>query len=488
MPPPSIVGRRAELERLEDISRRSDAQFIAVYGRRRVGKTFLVETFFRARADVYLHVTGLSGGRRLEQVAAVQREVERVLFGAVRMPQATTFADVLDLLVAGIAQLRARRPSATIAIFLDELPWLAVPKGGLLEALDRAWNTRLRSFSGLTLIVCGSAAAWMIEHVVDARGGLHNRLTGTLRLLPFTLAEAHAYLEARKIPSTLGQTLELYMALGGVPHYLSLVQRGRSAAQNIGQLCFGNGELAGELPRLFRALFGTDGGHARLVRALASKAEGLTTADVAAKAGIEKGGRLSEWLRELVEAGFVDAAVPYAHKTRDTRYRIIDEFVWFAHRFIERLPRGALAARDGATHWGLVRQGSAYRAWSGYAFEGICLKHHEQIKSALGFAAVAATAAPWRWVPDKGSGERGAQIDLLFDRADRVFTLCEMKYEAGPLLVDRRLRDELAHKRDVFSSRVARGRQILIALVTPFGLRKHDELISNVVRLEDLFR
>lgn len=484
----SIVGRHAELARLEDVAGRSEAQLIAVYGRRRVGKTFLVETFFRARASVYLQVTGRSGGSRVEQVAGFQREVEGALYGGQRLPQAATFAEVFELLAAGIAQLRARRPSAHVAVFLDELPWLAAPRGGLLEALDHAWNTRLRSFTGLTMIVCGSAAAWMIEHVVDARGGLHNRLTGSIRLLPFTLGEAHAYLAARKIPSTLAQTLELYMALGGVPHYLSLVQRGRSAAQNIGHLCFGNGELAGELPRLFRALFGTAGGHERLVRALASKTEGLTSAEVAAKAGIEKGGRLSEWLRELVEAGFVAASVPYPQKTRDTRYRIIDEFVWFAHRFIERLPRGALAAQDGATYWALTRQGPAHRAWSGYAFEGICLKHHPQIKAALGFAAVAATVAPWRRKADKGSAERGAQIDLLFDRADRVFSLCEMKYEAGPLLVDRRLRDELTHKRDVFSSRVARGRQILIALVTPFGLRNSDPLISNVVTLDDLSR
>lgn len=487
-----IVGRRSELDRLRDLSSREEAQFLAVYGRRRVGKTYLVEGFFRPKVGTFAHVTGVAGGTRAQQIAIFQREIEQVFFAGARLPVAPDWAAAFELLVGGIAQRRAGGDGAPIVVFLDELPWLATPRSRLLEALDHCWNTRLRALRGFTLVVCGSAAGWMIKHLIDARGGLHNRLTGSMRLLPFTLAESHEYLVERGIQPTYAQTLELFMAIGGVPYYLSLVQRGRSATQNIGHLCFGNGELSGELSRLFRALFDADAGHVRIMKALASKAEGLTRGEIAEKSGIVPGGKLTDWLRELEEAGFVDIVVPYGKLSRDARYRIIDEFVWFAHRWMERLPRGALAARDGSTYWALQSVSPSYRAWAGYAFESICLKHHEQIKRALGISGVAATVAPWRFVAPRGSkAERGAQVDLLFDRADRVITLCEIKYSDRAFTLDKASRDELVRKRDVFRENAAGNRQVVLALITPFGVTQNAyarELLGNVVVLDDLFR
>ncbi len=371
-------------------------------------------------------------------------------------------------------------------MFLDELPWLATPRSGLLPALDHVWNTRLSRVPGLTMVLCGSAASWMLDKLVHARGGLHNRITRRMRLSPFTLGETKAYLEeVRGVRWDVPQLLELTMALGGVPHYLRQVRQGLSAAQNIAATCFDpNGQLYDEFPRLFASLFANSQTHDGLVRAIAKRNAGVSRDELIAATGLSTGGALGRKLGELEEAGFIARAVPYGRRSKGTTYRLIDEYSKFYLTWIESAPRGLLAA-DGAQHWLGQRQTPAYRAWAGFAFEALCLKHAAAIRNDLGIGSIPAVVSTWRDVPRARSAVRtGAQVDLLFDRADGVITLCEIKHASDDFVISKQYARALHDKIEIFRNRTGTRKQISLVLVTTHGLKRNlwsEDLIDGVV-------
>ncbi len=335
------------------------------------------------------------------------------------LPRLQSWNQALDLLASAMRK-KLTQKSRRVVIFLDELPWLSTRKSGLLSAIDYVWNTQLSKLPELCLVVCGSAASWMLEKLIYAKGGLHNRITRIIRLNPFCLAETSEYLKTRRIRSGKTQTLELYMALGGVPYYLKLARPGHSAAQNIAQICFNqNGGLVNEFPLVFRSLFSNFEVHEQIVRVLARRATGITRDELIKATGLPSGGTLAKRLKELEEAGFITHLPPYRNKTKQTIYRLIDEYAWFYLKWIQRAPRGVLAAGD-SSYWLSRRQSSSFHTWSGYAFEATCYKHSSQIQRALGIHTIASEIATWRYYPKTaGSQKQGAQIDLLFDRAGR---------------------------------------------------------------------
>ena len=487
----NMIGRDLERRRLTALAASPQAEMLALYGRRRIGKTFLIEEHLGPLAGSFVHVTGKNQGNRQAQIAVFQAAVERSLFGGARLPVFANWDQAFAQLALGVRQQSLAHPDQPVVVFLDELPWLATRRSGLLESLDHAWNTELRRIPQLKLILCGSAAAWIIRHLVDAKGGLHNRLTASLRLMPFNLCETKTYLAARGVRLRERQVLDVFMALGGVPYYLNFAGRGLSAAQIVAETCLGShSHLRGELQRLFTSLFDEGSHHLNIVRKLAIRQEGLTREEVAEACAISTGGQLSLWLSELIEAGFIDEATPFGRKSKETRYRVIDEFTLFALRWTQRLSRGVLAQQDPSQWWSAQVGTPAYRAWAGYAFEGVCLKHHENIKRALGFGAVATKSGTWRHKAKPGESEPGAQVDLLFDRADHVFTICEIKHCEGLFRIDKKYAAELSRKAAVFQSHVARGRQVFLALITTEGVAANDyktAIVDNDVTLSALF-
>jgi hypothetical protein len=316
----------------------------------------------------------------------------------------------------------------------------------------------------------------MVRRVIDARGGLYNRVTRRIRLEPFDLFETEHFLAARGIDLDRYATLELYMAMGGVPHYLKEVERGQSAAAAIDKVCFSrDGLLRTEFGRVFASLFEHHERHETLIRALASHPTGLTRAEVALHAGSASGGRLTRTLEELEESGFVLRTTRFGHDVKDAKYRLGDEYSLFYLRWIEKHRSRARNV------WATKRGSPAWRAWSGYAFEGICLKHTPQLKQALGIEAVETTVAAWDHRP-REDGESGAQIDLLIDRKDAAVNLCEMKFSEAEFVVDKRYADELRRKRDVFRSVTGTRKSVFITLVTTFAVadNKHRRAVVDV--------
>lgn len=485
-----VRGRKREREILEATLHSRRAELLAIYGRRRIGKTFLIRHFLAPRAGTYVEVTGTKGGAAALQRRHFREALEKLL--GIQLPDFSSWADAFQTLCETVVERSQEKPGEPIVLFFDELPWLATPRAGLLEALDYAWNAHLSEVPEVKLVLCGSAASWMLRRIVHAKGGLHNRITRRIRLDPLTLRDTQEYLSARRVRLEPRELIELYMALGGVPYYLDLVERGQSVAETVGALCFGSSApLRSEFDHVFASLFGDADGHVQLLRTLAERKSGLSRNEIIAALGQSSGGGLNRRLQELEEAGFIGRVEPYGAKVKNTLFRLIDEYSLFYLKWIAPSPSGLLA-RGAAAHWRSRSRTPGYLAWAGYSFEGVCLKHALELQRALNIVDEVDTLGSWRWLPSAGNAtSHGAQIDLLFDRRDGVINLCEMKFSTQPFVVTKSYARELKHKLDVFEARTRTTKRIILTLVAPLGLKPNtwsEDLVDQVLSADALFQ
>jgi uncharacterized protein len=473
-----LIGREPEQRILAKTLASSDAELVAVYGRRRVGKTFLVREFFRDQ--LCFELTGVRDAPLAEQLQNFANAFGQSLRIGVRPAAPANWQEAFEQLTAFLASLQTDRKWV---VFFDEIPWLASRRSRFLAALDHFWNSWASRQRHLIVVICGSAASWMIHKVIQHRGGLHNRVTQRIRLEPFTLGESFGYLRSRGVKLEHRQVLELYLALGGIAHYLKQVEPGRSAAQNIDDLCFSpTGALADEFGQLYASLFEHPEQHVKIIRALNKKRRGLTRNEILQAAGIRTGGGSTAVLDELTESGFVLKTLPFAQAKKESLYRLADEYSMFYLTWME-------GRRSSGPDLWMKRQASpAWRAWSGCAFEGLCLKHARQLKRALGIAGVETTESAWS---HRGTGDRpGVQVDLVIDRRDDCINLCEMKYSQGEFVIDRRYAEELRTKREVFREVTKTRKTLFLTLVTAFGVRDNAyarELVDHAITMHALF-
>ena len=481
-----IIGREKELKFLQKIYNSRAAEFIAVYGRRRVGKTFLVREFF-SKKGLYFELTGLKDGPMTAQLENFIKALSKTFYPELSLKVPKNWREAFDLLASAIDALPK---SKKITLFLDELPWLATKRSGLIQALDYAWNTRLSRFPNVKLIVCGSAASWMLEHLINAKGGLYNRLTHTLFLEPFTLKETKAFFEANSIKLNPLQTLNIYMIMGGIPHYLNQVERGKSATQNIDRICFAkDGLLRKEFPRLFKSLFDASDVHYALVREIAKHRYGLSRDELLSRLRISSGGTINKKLGELEAAGFIQGFVPYGKKKKNQFFKVIDEYTIFYLHWIEpTLNKGGLFLTK--SYWESKAQSPSFKSWAGYAFESVCFKHVDTIRRALSLDKTSLEMGTWRYIPRKGSRDPGAQIDLLFDRDDGSVDICEIKFHKGKFTIDKEYAKNLMTKMDLFEEQMKRPKQIFLNLVTSEGVKPNSwskDLVDNQITLKSFF-
>lgn len=359
-----------------------------------------------------------------------------------------------------------------------------------VEALDHFWNTWASRQSNIIVIVCGSAASWMLDNIVYAKGGLHNRLTKTIRLLPFSLVETRTYLESRHINFDDHQLIETYLALGGIPYYLKQVSRGLSAAQNINHILFKkDGVLIDEMGKLCASLFENSEKHERVLRALSRARYGLSRDRLIRAAGLSSGGGAKKILKNLEESGFIAQLIPFGNATRGQVYRIFDEFTLFHYRWVAPAQK-EIGSGSRENHWIKMAQTVSWRAWAGLGFEGICLKHIPQIKQALGISGMISTASFWRSV-DQNTKKPGAQIDLLIDRADNCISVCEIKFASDLFEMTKKTVAEIQNKLSVFRRETRTRKSLLPVMITTFGCKHNDHftnLIHNEITLKELVR
>ena len=479
-----IIGRKNEQEILKKIWASKEAELVAVYGRRRVGKTFLIREYFESQ-ERYFELAGKKDAPPSEQLENFAESFSKTFYAGIEMLPPKNWRDALTLLTREME----KAPKKKHLLFFDELPWLATRKSGFIQALDYFWNSHWCRMPNTKVILCGSAASWMLEHLINARGGLHNRLTRTIQLQPFNLHETQEYLLSRKVRLNEKHLLDLYMSIGGIPYYLNYVEAGKSAEQNIQEICFTpTGVLFTEFKRLFASLFQNAELNLRIIREIAYKREGISREELLKKLNISSGGSFKKRLNELQAAGFIQGFMPYRHKKKEQYFRVIDEYSSFYLTWIDPIAEKGFPQPN---YWKLCTRTPHWLSWTGYAFESVCFKHLPQILYALHLNSIACEIGNWRFKPIKKSKEIGVQIDLLFDRQDNAVTLCEIKYSSNKYVIDKAYAKNLHRKLDIFQVKTKTPKQLFLALITTHGVKKNlwsEELVTNQVILNDLFR
>lgn len=466
---PILVGRKPEQQILQMALESNESEMIAVIGRRRVGKTFLIQNYYKD--DLVFQITGIYNATLKEQLTNFYTELLVIQEDELTMQKPTSWLEAFAQLIRYLKQ-KQQKAQGKMVIFLDELPWLATRRSGFLKALGFFWNSwAVRN--NIVVVICGSAASWMIRHVIYHKGGLHNRVTQEINLAPFTLSETELFLKSRKVYLQRYQILQLYMVMGGIPHYLKKVMPGKSAIQNIEQICFSkNGLLRKEFNKLYASLFQQPEKYIAIIRALATKWKGLTRKEVLKISQLKDGGNVSKMLEELISSGFITKYYPFNKKKKQLLYRLTDEYSLFYLQFIEN------KLLNGHDIWQKLSQTSRFKSWCGFAFESLCWKHVSAIKKALGIQGIYTEVSSF--VHRGNAEEQGTQIDLLIDRNDHVINICEAKFYNAPFKISKAYAQNLRSKMGIFSTITKTRKQIMFVLVTTFGLTPNIHSIGLV--------
>ncbi len=470
----SIIGRDFEVKKMSRFLTTQESELVAIIGRRRVGKTFLVKRVYQN--EMVFHITGMQDVSRSLQLDNFV-EARNQFFAESK--SFTTPANWLSAF-AQIKQLMGKPKKRKRVLFFDELPWLASNSNEFLKAFDHFWNTWAIN-QNLIVVICGSSASWMITNIMNHKGGLHNRITQKIHLYPFTLMETEKYLLAKGINMPRQSLITLYMATGGVPYYLNEVQKGNTAVQSVNQMYFGKkASLKNEFENLYKALFSNYEKHVLIIRALASKWMGLTRTEIVAHTNMESGGAISTILNELETSGFIQSVRPFGKQQRETLFRLTDEYSLFYIHFIE-------ANNHIENFWVKKYNTPTVKSWQGYAFENMCLKHIEGIKQALGIAGVLTSEYSFYKRKDKDSA--GCQIDLLIDRADNAINICEMKFYDGAYILTEESIKILQQKRNIFQEKTKTKKQLFLTLISADGVveNKYNMLIDKYLDASALF-
>ena len=481
----SIIGRKTEIGRLKKYIASDRSEFIAVYGRRRVGKTFLIKELLEGQFT--FRMTGKENARMADQLLNFSYAMSD-FFGEDKMPKDWT--EAFRMLSKAIEEQKEGKK----IIFIDELPWLDTQKSKFISALEHFWNNWAYYRSDVKLIVCGSATSWMLNKIINARGGLHNRVTHKILVSPFTLQETEQYFNAGGFDYERTEIIDCYMAVGGVAYYLSLFENDKSVAENINALCFTKGgELNDEFDKLFKSLFRKADNYITVINALSTVGKGMTRNDLVEKTKLTNNGNLTTLLNELEQCEFIRSFVPFKKEKKDKLYQLIDQFSLFHFHFIKG--HGSFS-KD---YWLKMVGTGAYNAWSGYAFETVCLHHIDQIVEGLGISGTVNKPCSWAYRPTKVVKENndiddnlkvGGQIDLLIDRNDKTITICEMKYSDGEFVIDKaydkHVQDRLRRFKDVEKT----TKTLQVAYVTPHGLynNMYARKVKKQITAEHLFR
>lgn len=470
-----IIGRDRELNILKRASEDDKSRFVAIYGRRRIGKTFLVREAFGGR--ITFQHSGLSVGNLKTQIFAFQESIKEA-GGTVNRAKnwMEAFADLKEL-------VRSSKEAKKI-IFIDELSWMDTRNSDLIVALENFWNGWASARSDVLLIVCASATSWMMSKVIHNKGGLYNRLTDQIALDSFTLGECEEYVGAMGLKHNREQILEYYMIFGGIPYYWSFLQKGESVKQAVDRILFAeNAPLANEYRYLFASIFRNPQDYVTIIDTLAKKKAGMTREEIIAHSGLSNSGELTTKLEDLENCGFIRKFSSFGAIKKNSIYQLMDEFTLFYYHFMEERPTDT-------RFWSNQLNTPAVNTWCGLAFERVCLRHIEQMKQKLGISGIHTDVNSWYCKPDTNKGLSGSQIDLLIIRKDQVINLCEMKYSHTEYTVTDRLIRSINTRIKDLQVATKTKHAIFPTIITTYGLvdNAYAGDIQAVITMEDLFR
>lgn len=470
-----IIGRQKEIEQLQKCMNANQAQLIVVYGRRRVGKTFLINNFFDGRFD--FKVAGSYDQPKGVQLKNFISELNLHSKLNFKVPNNWT-----DAFFALREYLETLPNNEKHVVFIDEIPWLDTPRSGFLSAFEYFWNNWGSAQDNLVCIVCGSATAWLVENIAKNKGGLYNRQTCRLYLEQFTLMETEQYLKANGFEWSRYQIVENYMIMGGIPYYLNMLDNTISLEANIDNMFFRKRALLwDEFELLYQTLFNNSEKYLKVVEALSSKRKGLTRKEISQITKLPSNGDLTTILENLVNSEFVLSYHFFGNKKQDMLYQLSDHFTLFYYKFLKNN-----TGRD-ERFWSNSIDNPAVKAWEGFSFEQVCKDHVRQIKKKLGISGVLAEVSSWF---SKSTEEHdGAQIDMLIDRRDNVINICEMKFSNNEYEIDKDYERRLIDKIECFRKETGSRKALHLTMITTYGVKKniHSGRVQSEVTIDDLF-
>lgn len=456
-----FVGRHYQAASMLHLLETPRSEMLAILGRRRVGKTELVWKTFGLRFD--FEMTGIQHATTTVQLKNFASKYNQYAKPSIPIAPPRNWQDAFQVLKDWLGKRRSKKK---IVLFFDEIPWIATTRSNFLELLGHFWNDwAVRN--NVLLIICGSAAGWMIKQVVHHKGSLHNRITHQIHLKPFTLAETEQMLLSKGIQLEKVQVALLYMVTGGIPFYLTPLEKGKSVPQYIDQLCFkAGGALIDEFDKLFASLYEKPDNHVAIVKALATKWIGMTRAELVKASKLADGGTFTKVLEELEASDFISSMAPFDKKKKDTLYRLTDPFCLFYLKFMLGLKKNQVQSFE------QIAQNHAFKTWTGYAFENICYYHLPHLNMALGISGVATKVSGYL---AKGSkDQKGMQVDMVLDRADGIIHLCEMKFYQGPFTIKKTYADELREVKMKFKELTGTRKSVYLLFVSPFGIAENE--------------
>ena len=458
-----IYGRDKQIQIFQELLNNKKPAFMAIYGRRRIGKTYLVTEFFKEQKCNFFHLTGVKKAKSSIQLENFKYALEATY----KKSEAASFTNWNQAFVSLSKEIKKSKKKTVL--FFDEVPWLTGGKSDFLLALDHFWNHYLSSDPNVICIVCGSSASWIIKKIIKGRYGFHHRLTHKIHLHPFDLYETEGFLKLSGLDFGRQQIIELYFAIGGVAKYLTLLKPNLSVVENIQEIIFSKeGLLYDEFEDLYSAIFNKHENYVEIVKLLGQHHYGMTRDEIKKALGVSSGGSLTKWLEDLETADFITAISSYKKNRKEKIYLLTDEFsrfylTWFAKG--RRMPN---------EYWLQQKRTAKYKTWAGLAFEVLCVKHIDIIKSKLGITGIQTTESFYK--------NENCQIDLLIEREDRCINICEMKYSISLDLNE--VKKELNFKKESFNKATNNKKQLLATLITNDDIKltgQQREVIQKVV-------
>jgi uncharacterized protein len=475
-----MIGRESEVSEMERLLHTSQGEMLAIIGRRRVGKTFMIRQVYQSYID--FEIVGFQNGTNIVQLRNFGTKLKAHFGDDAPRKRPSDWVQAFESLKNCLIALQKKGKRKRV-LFFDELPWLAErSKKNFIEALGYFWNS-WASEQNIVIVLCGSASSWILNHVINAKGGLYNRVTKLIHLRPFNLHETRLLLKSQNITLSNYHITQLYMAFGGIPHYLKQIKSGKSAAEIIQALCFSESNVfQDELDNLYQALFNGAEMHLKVVRALQTKWAGLTRQQLINTLKIDDGGNISKVIKDLVQCNFILALNSYNGKKNHITYRLIDEFTIFYLKYIEHKKRVS------PSHWQKTMESQAYKIWAGYAFENVCFRHQQLIVKAMKLEVIHTNFSSYTV---KGSDETpGTQIDMLLDRDDGIINLIEIKFQNEPLLFTKAYSQTLRTKMAIFRHATKTRKSLFTSMVSAFGVIPNEYsngFLAHDITVDDLF-
>lgn len=481
-----LIGREKEIKKLNELYHSEDAELIALYGRRRVGKTYLIDEVFRDRLN-FRHA-GLSpidsekenvkAHLMKDQLTHFFRSLTMQGYKGEKTPESwlEAFYMLEDLLV------EKYKDNERIVVFLDEMQWLDTPKAKFMTGFEAFWNGWACHRKNLMVIVCGSSSSWILTNIINNHGGLYGRVTFEIKLKPFTLRECEQFLTSKEICMSRYDVIQAYMMVGGIPYYLRYFNKRLSLAQNINEIFFADeAPLKDEFNRMFASLFKNAEPIKQIIKAIASKNKGITRKELSEITGVTDSGEVSKQLNALIAGDFIIKYKSFGDNKRDEIYKLVDPFSYFYLTFLDK------SSDNRNIDWINIEDSSRVLSWKGYAFENVCWNHIPQIKMALQIGGVSTTEALWSKRGDENT--RGTQIDLIIVRKDNIVHMCEIKFYNDEFEVDKDYHLILERRKKMLREQIPKRATIHNTLITTYGLRKTNYFgdFVHVLTIDQLF-